>query len=997
MLLRSLAVFDFTAFKARFFPSGGHDFPAAVIRKLYYCVFDSDEDGLISFPDFVLGVSRCVHGQRRHRIRLLFDLWDVDGDGFWTHQDALSFLRASMAFVKTLAASSVEIVELKTMLQEQQFNAWQTAIRDMQQGMQTKLQSVPQQAAAEANAAAAPSAATPGVASSPPSAAAAASSSSSLSSASASASTSTAGLIPFSSFRSWAVANLRVGGLLRRFAVLPCGSEEAAEVRRLWQAHEALQPGHTWHAMSSSWWTTWKAYSGFKEPGEETENTQPTEQEQREEQEFAADTPVAAAAADGTLNGGSTPKDAVVVVGGGSRGVRSKRPTVAPSSSDPDFISDTDTDSDREQQQCASSPSHAANTAAAAAASPAAAAAAAATSAYASSGSSGSPAMTPKSKSGSGSVGRKVSQIPHSPGAIQIGLMNENTLNGSSSAAAAAVAASSSSPSPRVKGSVASAAAPLAPRPLSIDVSDLCSLRNPLLLRQPMMEHEDFVLLHQAVWDRLVEWYGLAPGPGGASGASGAGGGASADFPRQVVEVGRDGARTRRVELYPLCLRVQRVGEGAPKPLSNPAADSNPSTPVPSQGACILFAQPSATTVAMLEQRMVQLFYPDLPQPPPTPAPTVTSAAVDTPNADNAAAPSPSSAAPSSAAAATSAASSVPAPAPSAVTPSVPSSVAPSSTLVPRLRMWLRDGSDWRCLGASDMAKSLDGLDLQNDDTLLVELMHEPATLMAAIKAASASTTAAMTGAKSKDKVSKKKALPVSPAAGAATAAVVPHVWPMDSRRIPRSWHQFEVGDQIDAKDKQEIWYAAVVRKITAAPAPSKTDAAIAAIVAGVAPGAASPADAASTGVAPAPAAKTGGGSMVLVNFVGWDEKWNEYILCTLLCRCHGPCRCPGRLAPLGSQVRFKKSSSLGSGSVVVSTGLAVPGGSGLAGAPSSAAREAAPSSSSPSSASPAALIRGLSGLANVGNTCFSLFLLLFHEKAHAQQMRGLPAAPAPL
>ena len=827
-------IVDFDSFRVHFFPlSSNHHFPLGVVRKCFSTLFDPDEDGLVSFPDFVVGVSKCVHGQRRHKIRLVFDLFDTDGDGCWSGREASSFLRACMLFVKHLSVDSLEQVDMRDMLQEEQFGWWKDTMEQMQRQMEN---------AARAEAATNPAAS--------PAAASAASPSPT---AALPATPSSTRLISFDSFRLWATRHLRVKPLLSRFDVLPTPSMERATIQRLWEEHDVLHLEDQWYAMSESWWRGWKAYSGFKEPGEE---------------DTPAASPNATADAASISNGGGLTASAVGAA----------HPDAA---LNPYLISDTDTDSDREDHPSPGSPPSTAGSA-----SPP-----------------GSPATPTKS------ANRKTSHLVHSPTGIQIQVdaapasatsASAGAVAQAASATAAAAAPSSSSrrnsassagvslhlaphgaaaaaphsaagaatpagspfapqlsPSP-APGTAAAATgrgpAPLPPRPLSIDVSDLASPHNPLLLRQPLVEHEDFILLHASVWSQLVEWYGVVAG--------------GVDYPRQVIEVGKDGARTKRVELYPLCLRVQRVGKEAPKPIACLPQ-------VPLEGACILFNSPSQFTVHHLELRMLRLFYP--------PAP----AAPATAGADKS-----------------------------------KQQAAASSSRDENLRMWLRDGNDWRCLTLDDMSKTLESLEIQSEDTLLVELERDPAVLLSSKEAKRAAALAASSGSSG-------------------------HKWAMDRRVVPRSWSQFEVGDQLDARDKQDVWYHAVIKRITAGTAGATVAAATA-----------SPSAAASPNANGASSVLVDNGSTVWVNFLGWDEKWNEYIPCSSLCQCHGPCHCSGRLAPLGAQVRFKKPNAPSATSVAAANAVA------------SSSPPLSPDVGHPSAQS-AVLSKGLCGLTNLGNTCF--------------------------
>lgn len=60
-------------------------------------------------------------------------------------------------------------------------------------------------------------------------------------------------------------------------------------------------------------------------------------------------------------------------------------------------------------------------------------------------------------------------------------------------------------------------------------------------LKEHLMEEVDYSLVPEAGWEKLVEWYGMAPG--------------SIPIPREVVEYGRY-TKHRKVEVYRLELQL---------------------------------------------------------------------------------------------------------------------------------------------------------------------------------------------------------------------------------------------------------------------------------------------------------------------------------------------------------------------------------------------------------------------------------------------------------
>ncbi|CAG0901388.1 unnamed protein product [Darwinula stevensoni] len=83
-------------------------------------------------------------------------------------------------------------------------------------------------------------------------------------------------------------------------------------------------------------------------------------------------------------------------------------------------------------------------------------------------------------------------------------------------------------------------AEPSAENPGPIDNSSLL-VQEERELREHLIEDLDFVIVHKAAWDKLVDWYGLAPN--------------QEPIPRQVVEQGMY-VKTCKVEIYPSELKL---------------------------------------------------------------------------------------------------------------------------------------------------------------------------------------------------------------------------------------------------------------------------------------------------------------------------------------------------------------------------------------------------------------------------------------------------------
>ena len=75
------------------------------------------------------------------------------------------------------------------------------------------------------------------------------------------------------------------------------------------------------------------------------------------------------------------------------------------------------------------------------------------------------------------------------------------------------------------------------PDPGPIDNSHLVSGGDPQTLKPYLQETLDFVLQHESVWEKLLEWYGGGPA-----------------IPRKVVPLGL--RKKPQVEVYPLKIKV---------------------------------------------------------------------------------------------------------------------------------------------------------------------------------------------------------------------------------------------------------------------------------------------------------------------------------------------------------------------------------------------------------------------------------------------------------
>jgi len=66
-----------------------------VAERLFH-VFDLDGDQNVDFPEFVKGLAICRNGSVEEKTKLLFRLYDMNGDGRISKEELYNILRASM-------------------------------------------------------------------------------------------------------------------------------------------------------------------------------------------------------------------------------------------------------------------------------------------------------------------------------------------------------------------------------------------------------------------------------------------------------------------------------------------------------------------------------------------------------------------------------------------------------------------------------------------------------------------------------------------------------------------------------------------------------------------------------------------------------------------------------------------------------------------------------------------------------------------------------------
>ncbi|EXJ65096.1 hypothetical protein A1O7_01436 [Cladophialophora yegresii CBS 114405] len=95
-------------FDAYFISSNGdRGSPANLIYDRIFAFYDTNRDGLITFDEYIRGLSRLQDKGRYARLMRIFEGYDLDGDGYVDRKDFLRMLRAYYALSKELSREMI--------------------------------------------------------------------------------------------------------------------------------------------------------------------------------------------------------------------------------------------------------------------------------------------------------------------------------------------------------------------------------------------------------------------------------------------------------------------------------------------------------------------------------------------------------------------------------------------------------------------------------------------------------------------------------------------------------------------------------------------------------------------------------------------------------------------------------------------------------------------------------------------------------------------------
>ncbi|KIW30122.1 uncharacterized protein PV07_05895 [Cladophialophora immunda] len=120
---------DRKGFDAYFIPStGDKPSPANLIYDRIFAFYDTDQNGLITFDEYIRGLARLQDKSRYARLKRIFEGYDLDSDGYVDRKDFLRMFRAYYALSKELSREMID--------SQEDFGYNEEEIREVVQGSQ---------------------------------------------------------------------------------------------------------------------------------------------------------------------------------------------------------------------------------------------------------------------------------------------------------------------------------------------------------------------------------------------------------------------------------------------------------------------------------------------------------------------------------------------------------------------------------------------------------------------------------------------------------------------------------------------------------------------------------------------------------------------------------------------------------------------------------------------------------------------------------------------
>ena len=94
---------DFNMIYSQYFPNGD---PSAFAAYVFKC-FDTDNDGKVSFSEFLLTLNTTAKSSQQDQIKWAFALYDTDKDGLISRDDMFNIVKVIEKFEKILINSEI--------------------------------------------------------------------------------------------------------------------------------------------------------------------------------------------------------------------------------------------------------------------------------------------------------------------------------------------------------------------------------------------------------------------------------------------------------------------------------------------------------------------------------------------------------------------------------------------------------------------------------------------------------------------------------------------------------------------------------------------------------------------------------------------------------------------------------------------------------------------------------------------------------------------------